>query len=470
MEGINDKLAKKIRRILLINVDNEIRKKKRSQNIILINSMTPLQLENKFLQLKEEPMNTPTSYFTNLSEKFLVERVVDNKRKINYFYSDGLGKQGMLLLNKNPKNFFAKYSAENLKMNLGMFLHEEEEKTQTQSTKDSNKDYVPLYSLDLHKKNIVEYKSTKYLMKFQDIEEEPEQFDVENEQSNQQLGLLGEKAGKFKKSNYKFQLINFCFTRLKKKISKTVSLDPNSKRPTMKEENKQEKITIGQKEMNQEEIATDKIEKKKIKKKKNLFSLFHKIQNEKESKEKESKERLSKEKLSKESNETKETKDNEDINNLIKYKSTKTNGLINKLKDIYENNNKNHNNRNKDKDKDPSNDNILFRKTKRTVSQIKVNKKFLKLNTENDLGKGNEGLKVSNKKEKTCRTKTNKKIFIIKSTTDVKSNFKFLSPDKKVNKYRVSNKFRYKKSHKCLLGIEEEDYKNNNVKIKIFIC
>ena len=87
-------------------------------------------------------------------------------------------------------------------------------------------------------------------MKFQDIEEESEQFDVENEQSNQQLGLLGEKDGKFKKSNYKFELINFCFTRLKKKISKTVSLDPNSKRPTMKEENKQEKITIGQKETN----------------------------------------------------------------------------------------------------------------------------------------------------------------------------------------------------------------------------
>ena len=60
-----------------------------------------------------------------------------------------------------------------------MFLNEEEEKTQ--NTKDSNKDYVHLYSLDLHKKNIVEYKSTKYLMKFQDIEEESEQFDVENE-------------------------------------------------------------------------------------------------------------------------------------------------------------------------------------------------------------------------------------------------------------------------------------------------
>ena len=118
--------------------------------------MTPVQLENKFLQLKEEPMNTPTSYFTNLSHKFLVERVVDKKRKINYFYSEGLGKKGMLLLNKNPTNFFAKYSAKNLKMNLGMFLNEEEEKTQ--NTKDSNKDYVHLYSFDLHKKILLNIK------------------------------------------------------------------------------------------------------------------------------------------------------------------------------------------------------------------------------------------------------------------------------------------------------------------------
>ena len=91
----------------------------------------------------------------------------------------------------------------------------------------------------------------------------------------------------------------------------------------------------------------------------------------------------------------------------------------------------------------------------------------MKLNTENDLGKGNEGLRVSNKKD---RTKTNKKIFIRKSTTDVKPNFKFLSSEKNVNKFRVLNKFKYKKSHNCLLGIEEEDYKNNNIKIKIFIC
>ena len=32
----------------------------------------------------------------------------------------------MLILNKNPKNFFIKYSASNLKMNLGMLLNEEE--------------------------------------------------------------------------------------------------------------------------------------------------------------------------------------------------------------------------------------------------------------------------------------------------------------------------------------------------------
>ena len=157
MEYFNDRLAKKIRKILLINVDYEIKKKKRNKNFILINSMTPIQLENKFLQLKEEPINTPTSYFINLSEKFLVERVVDNNRKINYFYSDNLGKkEGMLILNKNPKNFFIKYSASNLKMNLGMLLNEEEkiDKIQTQSTKESINDYVQLYTLNLYKKNI----------------------------------------------------------------------------------------------------------------------------------------------------------------------------------------------------------------------------------------------------------------------------------------------------------------------------
>ena len=277
MERIKNRLAKKIRKILLITVDNEIKKKKTKKNYILINSMTPVQLENKFLQIKEEPINTPTSYFTNLSEKFLVERVVDNNRKINYFYSDELGKnKGMLILNKNPKNFFIKYSTRNLKMNLGMLINEEEvDKIHTQSTKDSNNDFIPLYSLNLHKKNIGENKSSKYLNKGS------EGIDYIDDNNNDQviqkkeIELSEEKIYKNKKRNCKFQLINFC-TKLKKKLSKkNISLEPNNKKPTMKEEyNQEEKITIGKKENNKGEIETDKTEKKKIKKKKNLISLF----------------------------------------------------------------------------------------------------------------------------------------------------------------------------------------------------
>ena len=466
-ECINNRLAKKIRKILLINVDSEIRKKKRNKNLVLINSMTPAQLENKFLQIKEEPINTPTSYFTNLSEKFLIERVVDNKRKINYFYSDNLGKNlGMLILNRNPKNFCAKFSAENLKMNLGMFFHGEEvDKTQTQSTKDSNNDYVPLYSLNLHKKNICEYKSSKYLNNFQDIYKDHEEIDFENASANQKIEFFGEKTEKNRKSNYKFLLINFCYTRLKKKLSKNVSLDPNSKRPTMKEE-KQEKITIGEKENIKEEIATDKIEKKKIKKKKNLFSLFHKFPSDKDTKNTKD---IKEKKETKESKETKETKESEDINILMKYKSNKNNAFVNKLKDLYDNNNINNKNHNKNKNKNTCNDNNIFRKSKRTESQIKVNKNFLKLNTENDFGRVKEGLRISNKKDKLFRTKTNKKIITRKSTSDVKSNYKFFSPDK-FNKFKLSNKYKFKKSHKFLLDIGEEDYINENNNIKIIIC
>ena len=397
IECKNNSLAKKIRKILLIKVDNEIKKKKRNKNIVLINSMTPIQLENKFLQLREEPINTPTSYFTNLSNNYLVERVVDKNRKINYFYSDDLGiKQGMLILNKNPKNFLIKYSVANLKMNLGMLLNGGEiNNIQTQSTKDSNNDYHPLYTLNLSKKNIGEMKSNKYLNNFQETNKDSEEIDDENAQANNKIEFLGEKTEKTKKSNYKFILINFCYTQLKKKLSKNDSLEPNSKRPS---ENNREKIVIDKKEHIKEEIPTVKTEKKNIKKKKNLLSLFHKDKDTKEAKEIKG---------------TKEKKNSENIYNLMKYKSTKNNIFINKLKDLYDNSNINNNknsNKNNNKNKNINNDNFIFKKTKRAESQIKLNKKFLKLNIENGIDEGNENLKISNKpnkNKKPLRAKTN---------------------------------------------------------------
>ena len=84
----------------------------------------------------------------------------------------------------------------------------------------------------------------------------------------------------------------------------------------------------------------------------------------------------------------------------MKYKSTKNDGFVNKLKELYDNGNNNKNNNN------------IYRKYKRTESQVKLNKKFLKLNIENDICEANEGLRISfkpNKKQKSLRTKTNKK-------------------------------------------------------------
>ena len=132
----------------------------------------------------------------------------------------------------------------------------------------------------------------------------------------------------------------------------------------------------------------------------------------------------------------------------MKYKSTENNDFVNKLKELYDHGNNNKNNNNN-----------IYRKSKRIESQVKLNNKLFKLNTENNIEGAKEDLRISiksNKKQKTLRTKTSKKIMC-----------KFFSPEK-LAKLRVSNKFKLKKSHKYLLDIGEENYNKNN--IKVFIC
>ena len=143
----------------------------------------------------------------------------------------------------------------------------------------------------------------------------------------------------------------------------------------------------------------------------------------------------------------------------MKYKSTENNDFVNKLKELYDHGNNNKNNNNN-----------IYRKSKRIESQVKLNNKLFKLNTENNIGGANEGLRISiksNKKQKTLRTKTSKKIITRKSSSDARSKYKFFSPEK-LGKLRVSNKFKLKKIHKYLLDIGEENYNKNN--IKVFIC
>ena len=84
--------AKNIRKLLLINSDNEMKKKIRAKNYILINSMTPKQLENLFL-LSMGPINTSISSYINVLEKHMIEKVVNVKKNINYYYSDFMDKK-----------------------------------------------------------------------------------------------------------------------------------------------------------------------------------------------------------------------------------------------------------------------------------------------------------------------------------------------------------------------------------------
>lgn len=79
--------VKKIRKLLLINVDNEMQKKIKKNNNVLINSMTPLELE-KLYKLNNQPINTLISTYTNIMEKHIVEKIVDIPNNINYYQSD----------------------------------------------------------------------------------------------------------------------------------------------------------------------------------------------------------------------------------------------------------------------------------------------------------------------------------------------------------------------------------------------
>ena len=361
-EYISSKKAKKIRRKLLIFVDQEMKKKKKDKHYILINSKNPLQLENYFL-LNQGPINTPTTYFINIAEKHLVERVYDKNKKINYFYSDNLGHNyGMLTLKKRPNNFLIKYSSIDLKMDIGMLLNNEE------SNKDTYNNYVYLYSLLLTKKNIFEYKmiNNKPIIRSENnISFEKKEFiKIKNQEKNI-------------KSTYSNYLINFCYTKLKKRLLKRGSEKANN-------------IRLIKEKYNKEKIFNDNRYTKKIKK--SLNSKPKKI--------------------------IKEIRDDDNIK-LIKYESPKNSHLINKLKHML------------DKNK-------LKLTTKRLESGIKINHKYNKFKTNYYQAKENEFLRIPIKKEKK-KYNTIKKCNTRKSITNFKSINDFSSPEK-MNKMKIISK------------------------------
>ena len=122
----NDIKEKKIRKLLLINSDQEMQKKIKKKNSVLINSMTPLELENSF-QLYKDRINTSVSTYTNVLEKHIVKQVVDIQRNINYYYSDFIDDKKRRIMNQKYNKYKGVYSAKNFNTNFGDIIGDEEE-------------------------------------------------------------------------------------------------------------------------------------------------------------------------------------------------------------------------------------------------------------------------------------------------------------------------------------------------------
>ena len=122
----NDKKEKKIRKLLLINSDQEMQKKIKKKNSVLINSMTPLELENSF-QLYKDRVNTSVSIYTNVLEKHIVKQVVDTNKNINYYYSDFIEIKKRRITNQKYNKYKGVYSAKNVITNFEDLIDGEEE-------------------------------------------------------------------------------------------------------------------------------------------------------------------------------------------------------------------------------------------------------------------------------------------------------------------------------------------------------
>ena len=84
------KRANKIRCKLLYTIDKDIREtKKNNQKHFLINSMTPQEIEDKFLLFPNYKMKISTT-FTKIANKYMVMETVDNRLKQNFYYTDYL--------------------------------------------------------------------------------------------------------------------------------------------------------------------------------------------------------------------------------------------------------------------------------------------------------------------------------------------------------------------------------------------
>ena len=273
-ELIQNKNAKKIRKVLLIFVDNEIKKKKKINNYILINSMNPIELENN-VQINQEPITISTHHFTNVAENHLIKRIFDPKHNINYIYSDNLGKKkGMLILKEKQENFVIKYSLYNIRMDIGMLLINKEENNKNE---ENPKDFIQLYSFNLMKKDIGENKiinNNNFLIKSNE----------NNKEDKNKLYMLEKELLEVKKQlkivSLKF-LIKYCCNFINKKMPKRLpcrSVEKYNKKFNINHENYDDKNNINTSAINNIKYmkSKDKILKIKNKEKQNIDIIQYK--------------------------------------------------------------------------------------------------------------------------------------------------------------------------------------------------
>ena len=230
-----EKKEKEIRRLLLLISDKEMQNKIKKKNPVLINSMTPLELENSF-QLYKNIINTTESTYTNILEKHIVEHVVDIHNNINYYYSDSIDKKKRRKINKKYYKLKGVYSAKYFDSNFGDFVDDEEESEEKEEDEKEEiiKNIIPFIN---KKKNVGEGKIIKdksysiispknnYNNK-QDINnniciDSSSDFNANNrhqceKQKNQQNIL-----------DINYKLIYYCYTNLKRKRPLIIQKDDN---------------------------------------------------------------------------------------------------------------------------------------------------------------------------------------------------------------------------------------------------
>ena len=98
----------------------------KTKNRVLINSMTPIQLESLY-KLDNEPIKILISTYTNVIEKHIVEQIVDVPNNINYFQSDFKDNRKEKKENKLLRKYKHLYSAKNFYVNYENLINKERE-------------------------------------------------------------------------------------------------------------------------------------------------------------------------------------------------------------------------------------------------------------------------------------------------------------------------------------------------------